>query len=184
MTQVQIDLKNAKDAQSAVNAVLTVQMKLEKIVAALQHTNAIPDYKYLINYMVGDVGSSFIVSLSNIQLECDALTARLIALGVSELQVEGAYAEIASATLDYMIAEKMRGDTLTIKGSEIRYKDGWPGNGSKWENLPDSVKIIVTRFELTDEDREEFRRRQFIEALNAVAALGHTIDSEGLLIIA
>lgn len=183
MTQVQIDLKDAKDAQSAVNTVLTVQMKLEKIVAALQHTNATPDYKYLINYMVGDVGSSFIVSMSNLQSEDDKMAERFAHLGVADLQVEGSYAEIASATLAYMIEEKMRGDTLTIKGSDIRYKDGL-GKGFQWKHLTDSVKIIVTRLEITDEDREEFRRRQFIEALNAVAALGHTIDSEGLLIVA
>lgn len=183
MTQVKIHLNNAQDAQSAVDAVLSVQLKLEKIVAALQHTNATPDYKYLINYMVGSIGTSVAVSSTGLSDECSKIGLRLANAGVLELLPEGSYAEISHATLDYMIEEKMRGDTLVIKGSEIRYKIKEGKSQSPWKTLSDKVQIVVTKLELTDEDRLEFRQRQMQEALAAVVKLGYTIDESGTLVV-
>lgn len=187
MTQVKINLNKAVDAQTAVNAVLTVQMKLAKIVEAMQHTDTAPNYKYLINYMVGPVGSSFVVSSLQLSEECSNLTSRLAAAGVIELSHDGAYAEISQATFGYMIEEKMRGDTLVIKGSDIRYKiykTKQQGKSSQsWNFLPDSVQIIVTKLELTDEDRNEFRQRQFREAMTAVEKLGYSVNDAGDLVV-
>lgn len=119
MTQVKINLNNAVDAQTAINAVLSVKLKLEKIVAAMQHTDTVLDHKYLMNYIVGNVGNSIMVSTFDMMEECSNLTTRLAAAGVIELHSEDAYAEVAHATLDYMIDEKMKDDTLVIKGSKF-----------------------------------------------------------------
>lgn len=183
MTQVKINLNNAKDAQSAVNAVLSIQLKLEKIVAALQHTNATPDYKYLINYMVGPVGMAISVSSTELTEEGCHLGNRLADAGVLELKHEKPYAEISTATLDYMIDEHMKNNTLVIKGSDIRYYPKEPVKNQRWATLTDDVKIIVTKLELTDEDRLEFRQRQMQEALAAVVKLGYTIDESGTLVV-
>lgn len=184
MTQVKINLNNAKDAQSAVNEVLAVQLKLEKIVAALQHTHATPDYKYLINYMVGPVGMAMSVSSTTLSEEGCLLGKRLSDAGVIELTADGAYAELTDGTLDYLIEDKMSGDNLIIKGSKIRYKVKTSRTShNPWMTLPDSVQIIVTKLALTDEDRLEFRERQMKEALAAVAKLGYTIDEAGTLVV-
>ena len=183
MTQVKINLNNVKDAQSAANAVLSVKLKLEKIVEALQHTNAAPNYKYVINYMVGSVGMAVTISSSEITSESCQLGKRLAAAGVLELNCEKPYAEISIATLDWMIEEKMRGDTLIIKGSEIRYKDANEKRSIKWNFLTDNVQIIITKLELTEEDLAEFRHLQLQEALDAVYKLGYTIDEDGVLTV-
>lgn len=184
MTQVKIDLKKAIDAQYAVNAVLSIKLKLEKIVAALQHTNATPDFKYLINYMVGPVGNSIVVSSHDISTEGMDIGSRLKAAGVMELAEDGSYAELTDGVLDYLIEEKMRDGKLIVNGSKIRYKVK-PSRTSHnpWLTLPDSVQIIVTRLELTDEDHKEFRQRQLKEAFDAVTKLGYTIDEEGVLTV-
>ena len=182
MTQVKTAL-NTNDAQSAVNAVLAVQLKLEKIVAALQHTNAAPDYKYLINYMVGPVGMAVTVSSTELSMEGCQLGQRLAAAGVLHLNHENPYAEISIATLDWMIEEKMQDHTLVIKGSDIRYHPKTSGKKQTWETLPDNVSIVVTKLELTNEDRKEFRERQLKEALGAVVKMGYTIDEAGVLTV-
>lgn len=181
MTQVKINLNNVKDAQSAVNAVLSVKLKLEKIVEALQHTNAAPNYKYVINYMVGPVGMAVTVSSTELSSECCQLGQRLAAAGVLELNHEDPYAEISIATLDWIIEEKMLGDTLVIKGSTIRYKDKVEKRSIQWNFLTDTVQIIITKLELTEDDLVEFRHLQLQEALNAVFKLGYTIDEDGIL---
>lgn len=182
MTQVKIAL-NTTDAQSAVNAVLAVQLKLEKIVAALQHTNAAPDYKYLINYMVGPVGMAVTVSSMDISTEACQLGPRLAAAGVLHLNHADPYAEISLGTLDWMIDGKLRDNTLVIKGSDIRYHPATSGKKRTWETLPDNVSIVVTRLALTDEDHKEFRERQLKEALAAVINMGYTIDEAGVLTV-
>lgn len=184
MTQVKINLSNAIDAQMAINAVLSVQLKLEKIVAAMQHTDTVLDHKYLMNYIVGNVGNSVMVSTFDMMEECSNLTARLAAAGVIELHSEDAYAEVAHATLDYMIDEKMHDDKLIIKGSEIRYKLREKGKKNEsWKYLPDSVQVIITRLEVTEEDRKDFSQRKFRDAMNAVVSMGYTIDESGMLVV-
>lgn len=182
MTQVKIAM-NTTNAQSALNDVLAVQLKLEKIAAALQHTNAAPDYKYLINYMVGPVGMAVTVSSTELSMEGCQLGQRLAAAGVMHLNHEDPYAEISIGTLDWMIDEKIRDNTLVIKGSDIRYHPETSGKKRTWETLPDNVSIVVTRLALTDEDYKEFRDRQLKEALVAVVNMGYTIDEAGVLTV-
>jgi hypothetical protein len=182
MTQVKIDL-NPTTSQSAINSILAVQLKLEKIVAALQHTNAAPDYKYLINYMVGPVGMAVTVSSTELSMEACQLGQRLAAAGVLQLNHEDPYAEISLGTLDWMIDEKIRDNTLVIKGADIRYHPATSGKKRTWETLPDNVSIVVTRLALTDEDHKEFRERQLKEALGAVVKMGYTIDEAGVLTV-
>jgi len=184
MTQVKINLNNPQDAQSAINAVLSVQIKLQKIVDALMHTTAEPDYKYLINYLVNGKGVSAIVSSSTLYEECNKLTERLIAAGVHQLVTQHSYAEIGQATLTYMVEERMKNNHLVIKGSDIRYKLYKNGKESEqWKYLSDSVQIIINKQDLSEDDLADFRQRQLQEALDAVANLGYTVDSEGMLVV-
>lgn len=180
MTSIKIDLSTITTAQDAVNIVLKEKMKLEKIVSAFNHTDASPNFKYMINYMVGPVGNSVLISRDEIYVECDSLATRLAAAGVVELNAEGAYAEITQATFGTMIEDKMRDDKLVINGSEIRYKTK---TKKQWGTLPENVQIVVTKLELTQADWAEFRQRQLKEAMDAVANLGYTVDESGTLVV-
>lgn len=180
MTSIKIDLSKITTAQDAVNLILKEQMKLEKIASAFNHTDAAPNFKYMINYMVGPVGNSVLVNRDGLYIECDSLAARLAASGVVELNVDGAYAETTQATFATMIEDKMRDDKLVINGSEIRYKTK---TKKQWSALPEHVQIVVTKLELTKADWAEFRQRQLKEAMDAVAKLGYTVDEAGTLVV-
>lgn len=178
MTSAKIDISAAKDTQDAIRVVMNVRLKLEKILDALQHTTAEPNHRYTISYMVGNVGNVVSVRADYLCVECMELGNRLAAAGVQELAHENPYAECNSATLDYLIENKMQGNTLIVKGSEIRYKKpvvGKQKQSSPWFHLSDDVQIIVTRLELTDADYAEFRERQMKEALESVQKLGYEI---------
>jgi len=178
MTSAKIDLSQAKDTQDAINIVMRVRMKLEKVLEAMQHTTAQPNHRYTISYMVGNVGNVVAVRSDFLCVEAMELGNRLAAAGVQELAHENPYAECEMGTLDYWIEEKMSGDSLVIKGSKIRYKkpSTKPRQPAQWFNLTDDVQIIVTRLELTAEDYAEFRERQMKEAMESVKKLGYDIQ--------
>lgn len=178
MTSVKIDISKAVDTQDAIKEVIGVRLKLEKILDALQHTNAKPNPRYTISYMVGSVGNVVAVREDLLCVEAMELGNRLAAAGVQELAYDKPYAECEHGSLDYWIEEKMSGDSLVIKGSKIRYKKqpvAKSRQATPWLNLTDDVQIVVTRLALTDEDYKEFRERQMKEALEAVQKLGYVI---------
>lgn len=178
MTSVKIDISKAADTQDAIKEVIGVRLKLEKILDALQHTNAKPNPRYTISYMVGNVGNVVSVRENVLCVEAMELGKRLAAAGVQELAHANPYAECVMGSLDYWIENKMSGNSLVITGSNIRYKKPRTGTArqdSPWFNLSDDVQIIVTRLELTDADYAEFRERQMKEALEAVKKLGYEI---------
>ena len=185
MTTIKIDILNVTTVQDVVNLVLAEKMKLDKIVEAFQHTNVTPNQSFLINYMVGNVGQSFVVKSSDLAAEGAILSQRLTVAGVSEFLQGQPYAELVSGTLDYVVEKS--GEMVIIKGSSIRYQKTSDSAGSRknsptWSHLTDTVQIIITRLELTNEDYAEFRDKEMKKAFETIEKLGYCVD-DGMLIV-
>lgn len=189
-----IDMSEAKDTDSVIRLIDELKAKLNKTANELKNQHISPNYKYLINYMVGSNGISFSFDDSTIHQECQVLGERLVKAGVKELQdFEEVYAEFTNGTLEYLISSNMDClPQLVIKGSDIRFKGYNHGvdpkkknrnNDIRWSTLDNSVTIYINRLELTEEDIEDHKKRQIASTAKKLSSLGITVDDNGVFII-
>lgn len=182
---VKIDISESQTPQNVIQIINALRIKLDNTMGALMNLCSVPNYKYLMTYMVGNSGITLSVNADGIYDECMALGERLALAGVPEFKEnKEAYAEFKTATLDTLIEDKMQNNQLILNGSEIRYKKFGKGKPSDpWLSLSDDVKIYVNRLELTNEDIKEHNLRQMQEAIVKLKKLGITVDDNGVFII-
>jgi hypothetical protein len=184
-TFAKIDISKAEKTEDVIKLINALKIKLDNTVGSLLNQHSVPNYKYLMTYMVGNSGITLSVSADDIYNECTSLAERLSSAGVKEFKDStDVYAEFKTATLDTLIEDKMKENQLILNGSEIRYKKSAQGKRNEpWLSLTDDVKVYVNRLELTEEDIKQFHKDQMKETFEKLKKLGITVDDNGNFII-
>lgn len=179
-----IDISKAEKTQDIIQIINALKIKLDNTVGVLLNQSTVPNYKYLMTYLLGNSGVTLCVNNENIYSEYLDLGKRLASAGVIELQdYQNFYVEFKDNTLGTFIDDHMENNQLIISGSDIRYKKSDKGKSIPWSFLDDNVKVYVNRVELTNSDIQEFHRRQMEESIEKLKELGIIVDDNDVFII-
>lgn len=181
ISQVSIDISNVTEPNDVINPVLSLCLKLEKVVEAFQHTEQKPDLSYKFVYSYQNQSSEFIVSSKALREENDLLTKRLLALNVPELlTVEDPRVSFKSGAYQHIVDVTLFNKKVVVSGSELQFYDKkqrrTPSNMFDFKDLPADLQITVERVPLGDAEIAELRQRQVKEAIETLKKAGFTLN--------
>lgn len=180
ISQVSIDISNVTEPNDVINPVLSLCLKLEKVVEAFQHTEERPNLNYKFVYSYQNQSSEFIVSSNALRQENNLLTQRLLALNVPELlAVSEPNVSFKSGGCQH-IADVLLFKKTIVSGTELQFYDKkqrrTPSNMFDFKDLPADLQITVERIPLGDTELAEFRQRQVKEAIETLKKAGFTLN--------
>lgn len=180
-----IDTSNITNVNELLKIITNLKVRLDNTLGALLHLPSTPNYKYMITYMYGNSGISVSIDSENIYKESMDLVERLITAGVPELQGHPtAYAEFRTTTIDSLIDSDMVNNQLIVKGSDIRYRIKTDSKKSEpWLTFTDNLKVHINRLELSEEDIQDYQKRQMIDAFDKIKKMGYVVDDNGVFIV-
>lgn len=161
-----------------------MQQRVNEIFAIVNDNKVVVPQRYSISYMLGNQGVSRIFTESDIYEEESRLADTLRAIGVAELD-DNSLVEHVDGVLSYIL-EDMKGDTLIIPGSRIRYtaksQNPRPRQMTyNWKTLAANVEIIINKLPETDEERKIAENIVTDEIINKLIGAG-ILNKDGSLI--
>lgn len=181
ISQVSIDISNVTEPNDVINPVLSLCLKLEKVVDAFQHTEQKPDFSYKFVYAYQNQISEFIVSSKALREENDLLTQRLLALKIPELlAVSEPKVSFKSGGCQHVADVILFNKKVVVSGTELQFYDKkqrrTPSNMFDFKDLPADLQITVERVPLGDAELAELRQRQVKEAIETLKKVGFTLN--------
>lgn len=182
LRNITLDFTQASTSQDILEQLNKVEKLAKRLRDIVENTSVEPRHTYVINYLYGLTGTSHVISQDDLQ--CSVPERQVLPifqkLGVPELQgKENNNVQFNFSTLEYQVDKFMTNGTgrtvFEISGEEIRYMEK-----GAMKTFPNTVKVIVTRLPISDEDYKTADENEFKTALGAILGSNEyeTVDSK------